>query len=133
MGWYLICLSISFHSTETALLQTFDNIFQSADLSQPTLLVSLDLSATFDTIDHATLLSRLSISFGVHGTALAWLTSYLTNRSQTVRMGAVSSNPSNCSSGVPQGSSPRTYFIFSLYLPIGQIVSDFGLTHHAVC
>ena len=116
-----------FHSTETALLQTFDNIFHSADLSQPTLLVSLDLSAAFDTIDHATLLPRLSTSFGVHGTALAWLTSYLTNRSQIVRMGSVSSNPSNCSSGVPQGSVLGP-ILLSLYIsPIGQIVSDFGL------
>ena len=59
------------HSTETALLQTFDGIFNSADRSQPTFLVSLDLSAAFDTIDHFTLLSRLSISFGVNGTAVA--------------------------------------------------------------
>ena len=72
------------HSTETALLQTFHSIFNSTDRSQPTLLVSLDLSAAFDTIDHSTLLSRLSISFGVNGTALAWLTSYLTNLKQSV-------------------------------------------------
>ena len=80
------------HSTETALLHTFNNILSSADRSQPTLLVSLDLSAAFDTIDHSTLLSRLSTSFGVNGTALAWLTSYLTNRTQTVCMGSVSSD-----------------------------------------
>ena len=117
------------HSTETALLQTFNDIFCSADSSQPTLLVSLDLSAAFDTIDHSTLLSRLSTSFGVSGAALAWLTSYLTNRAQTVHIGSVSSEPSICLSGVPRGSV-LVPILFSLYIPpIGQIVSDFGISH----
>ena len=117
------------HSTETALLQTFDDIFCSADRSQPTLLVSLDLSAAFDTIDHSTLLSRLSTSFGVSGAALAWLTSYLTNRTQTVRIGSVTSEPSICLSGVPQGSVLGP-ILLSLYISlIGQIVSDFGISH----
>ena len=71
------------HSTETALLFSLNNIYQSADSSQPTLLVSLDLSAAFDTIDHSTLLSRLETSFGVSGSALSWLSSYLSNRTQT--------------------------------------------------
>ena len=116
------------HSTETALLQTFDDIFTSADHSQPTLLVSLDLSAAFETIDHSTLLSRLATSFGVNGTALAWISSYLTNRSQTVCMGSISSDPSICVSGVPQGSVLGT-LLFSLYIsPIGQIVSDSGIS-----
>ena len=117
------------HSTETALLQTFDDIFCSADRSQPTLLVSLDLSAPFDTIDHSTLLSRLATSFGVSGAALAWLTSYLTNRTQTVRIGSVTSEPSICLSGVPQGFVFGP-ILFSLFIsPIGRIVSDFGISH----
>ena len=108
---------------------TLDNIFSSADRSQPTLLVSLDLSAAFDTIDRSTLLSRLSTSFGVNGTALAWLTSYLTNRTQTVCMGSVSSDSSCCVSGVPHGSVLGP-LLFSLYIsPVGQIVSDHGISH----
>ena len=104
------------HSTETALLQTLD-IFCSADRSQPTLLVSLDLSAAaFDTIDHSALLSRLSTSFGVSNAALAWLASYLTNRTQTVRIGSVTSEPSTCLSGVPHGSVLRPTPLFSLYI-----------------
>jgi len=49
-----------YHSTETALLHTLDNIYSGFDNSQPTLLVSLDLSAAFDTIDHTILLSRIN-------------------------------------------------------------------------
>ena len=56
-----------FHSTETSLLNTLDQVYTAADSSQPTVLVSLDLSAAFDTIDHHILLSRLQASFGVLG------------------------------------------------------------------
>ena len=42
------------HSTETALLLLLDNIFLAADSGKSTLLVSLHLSAAFDTIEHST-------------------------------------------------------------------------------
>ena len=90
-----------------------------------TLLVFLDLSTAFDTIDHPTVLLRLSTSFGVSGAALAWLTSYLINRTQTVRIGSVSSELPICLSGVPQGSVLEPI----LFSPIGQIVSDFSISH----
>jgi Reverse transcriptase (RNA-dependent DNA polymerase) len=41
------------HSTETALLLSLSNVYQAADNSQHSLLVSLDLSAAFDTIDQS--------------------------------------------------------------------------------
>ena len=49
------------------------------------ILVVLDLSAAFDTIDHSILCRRLGLSFGIRGLVLAWFQSYLHGRSQYVR------------------------------------------------
>ncbi len=74
------------HSTETALLKIkayMDTILYDKD---GVLLVMLDLSAAFDTLDHAILLNRLEDSVGVTGAALRWLESYLTDRHQSVHI-----------------------------------------------
>jgi hypothetical protein len=92
------------HSTETALLHTLDNIFHSADTGCSTMLVSLDFSAAFDTIDHSILLRRLENSFGITGNALTWLKSYLTGRSQFITIGNHRSSANSVTTGVPQGS-----------------------------
>jgi Reverse transcriptase (RNA-dependent DNA polymerase) len=81
------------HSTETAILSTLDHIYHSFDLGMSTVLVSLDLSAAFDTVDHFILLNRLQTSFGLPGTVLAWFQSYLSCRTQSVRLGNYSSSP----------------------------------------
>ncbi len=48
------------------------------------MLVLLDLSAAFDTIDHEILLKRLLGWCGINGTVLKWFQSYLKERTQTV-------------------------------------------------
>ena len=55
------------HSTETATLRVASDVFDAADKSQVTVVALLDLSATFDTVDHDILLRRLNISYGVGG------------------------------------------------------------------
>ena len=45
------------------------SIYNSADLDKSTRLVSLDLTAAFDAIDHS-ILKRLKISFGIDGSVL---------------------------------------------------------------
>ena len=67
------------------------------------ILVLLDLSAAFDTVDHQLLLSDFS-DCGVEGTALSLLESCLENREQCVAIGELRSEPTALQHGVPQGS-----------------------------
>ena len=83
----------------------------------------------FDTIDHSILLSRLRTSFGITGPALSWLASYLSNRTQLVRIGQSSSPPVRLDSGVPQGSVLGP-ILFSVYVsPLGNIISSQNILH----
>ena len=74
----------SCHSTETALLKVKADILKVMDNQEVTCLVLLDLSATFDTVDHKILLNRNH--FGIKGMALWWIELYLTNWSQRVEI-----------------------------------------------
>jgi len=69
------------HSTETAMIKILDDVYCDIGKHQQTILVGLDLSAAFDTIDQSTLIQRLDMSFGIRGTALNWIRSYLTDMS----------------------------------------------------
>ena len=68
------------HSTETALLRVCNDILMNMNKQHVTLLVCLDFSSAFDTVDHDVLLKRLENNFGICGTALTWFQSYLKDR-----------------------------------------------------
>ena len=85
------------HSTETALLEVLDGVYTSADNKQISVLIGLDLSAAFDTVDHSLLCDRLQSQFSVTDTALDWLRSYLSDRAQYVKIGQHQSR--HCSAG----------------------------------
>ena len=76
------------HSTETLLLRLLSDVYGAIDRSQLTLLALFDVSAAFDTVDHDILLERLHISFGLSGTMLLWLRSFLSERSFRVVHGS---------------------------------------------
>ena len=52
------------HSTETAVLKVMSDILLALDFGNLALLTLLDLSAAFDSVDHATLIQRLEKSYG---------------------------------------------------------------------
>ena len=94
------------------------------------ILVLLDLSAAFDTIDHHKLLNLLKHSFGIRGNALSWFQSYLQDRTQTVQIGSSTSEPVTLKYGVPQGSVLGPV-LFTMYTsPLGNIIRDHGLNFH---
>ena len=68
------------HSTETALLRVVNDLLTAMGEDKIYVLLSLDLSAAFDTIDHQILLSRLKTAFGICSTALQRFRSNLLDR-----------------------------------------------------
>ncbi len=82
----------------------------SIDSGENAILVLLDLSAVFDTVDHGIVLTRLEQCVGIKGTALNWFKSYLKHRTLSVAIGQFSSSSAPVSYGVPQGSNlgPQT-------------------------
>ena len=89
--------------TQHAVTKFSDSIRQNMDKGLMTGAISIDLRRAFDTVDHARLLSKLTI-YGIRNEELMWFEDYLFNRTQFVAFeGAVSSiQPISC--GVPQGS-----------------------------
>ena len=99
-------------------------------LSIQALLVSLDLGAAFDTITHSILLCRLSASFGVSGTALLLLSSYIIGESQTTSWKFyMTTSTLNCSSGVPQGSVLGPIPFSINVSPVYHIAQSFTISH----
>ena len=88
-----------------------------------TLLVALDLSAAFDTVDHEILLSILSNKYGIKSKALKWFDQYLRPRSFKVTVNSAYSKE-DLGVSVPQGSCAGAN-IFNLYcLPLQDVVPD---------
>ena len=118
------------HSTETALVKVINDLRVAADNKDVSVLLLLDQSAAFDTIDHTILIQRLEHWVGLSGTALSWFCSYLTGRSYSVNLADFESNKHNICSGIPQGSILGP-LLFSLYiLPLGELISAHGVNFH---
>ena len=73
------------HSTETAVTKVYSDILGAADDGKLSLLIRLNLSATFDLVDHSILLKQLESTYGFDGLILEWFKNYLSDSSFNVR------------------------------------------------
>ena len=86
------------------MIKMFDGIIGNIDIKNNIALLLLDLSAAFDTVDHEILMNKLKSDYGITGVAHSWISSYLNNRSYTVKVGDFISSKGYLLFGVPQGS-----------------------------
>ena len=120
-------------------MKVHNDIMLALDRKRDVLLVMLDLSAAFETIDHEILLHRLEYFFGFRGPVLAWFRSYLVDRKQYVSIpshgdtassnskSVYTSSQSTPLCGVPQGTILGP-ILFTLYTaPLEEILLRHGL------
>ena len=93
-----------FHSSETLLLHVVNDIFIAMDSGSGVILLLIDLSAAFDTVDVDLMLDILESEIGVTGVASRWFGSFLRDRNQRVLIENTLSDASSAHFGVPQGS-----------------------------
>ena len=98
-----------------------------ADKRIPTTILSLDISAAFDTFDHIRLLVCANELFGFDGMVLDLLRFYLSGREQLVAVDGSRSSSVKLSTGMPQGSvlGPLPFYMFTT--SVGSLISSFGI------
>ena len=120
-----------FHSTETALLKVQSDVLRNMDNQEVVLLVMLDLSAAFDTIDHRILLDILEKDFGVIGNAKKLSMSFAMEKKQRVIIDHCKSSAFDVPTGVPQ-SSCLGPVLFLPYVPgLSKVISKHLPRDHA--
>ena len=78
-----------------------DEILWNTEQKKVTILVCINLSAAFDTVDHSVLIKVLNKYYGISGSALQWFESYLVDRHMKVSIGDVYSETKRLSFSVP--------------------------------
>jgi len=117
------------HGDSTVLLAVSESLRDARSPSLSSVLILLDLSAAFDTVNQQILLSALA-ELGIAGTALSWFTSYLTDRIYQVTWNSSLSRPCTLDTEVPQGSvlGPLLFSSYTRYL--GSVITSNGFSYH---
>eukprot|EP00057_Strongylocentrotus_purpuratus_P015780 XP_011670254.1 PREDICTED: RNA-directed DNA polymerase from mobile element jockey-like [Strongylocentrotus purpuratus] len=119
------------HSTETATVKVLNDLLLAVDKGNEAVLILLDYTAAFDTINHDLLLHRLENDFSITGTVLQWICSYLMHRTQKVIINDTNSESFPLICGVPQGSKKMeipldTITALSKAIDSNENFADFG-------
>ena len=105
-------------STTDALIRLTEDIYSALDDKQHYIAAIIDVKKAFDCVNHDILKSKLE-RYGIRGTPLKWLESYLTDRKCYVQIGPHSSRINTFNIGVPQGSilGPTLFLLYINNLP----------------
>ena len=118
------------HSTETAVLKIVSDALLAAERGDVTLLGLLDLSAAFDTVDHGILIVRLHTAFGIRGSVLSSINSFICVQTQIVLFSGAQSTRSllDC---VPQGRVLGLMLFLHYTADVTNIAQRHGIGAHS--
>ena len=94
-------------------------------------LLEVDMSAAFDTVDHDILLGRLESNFGIKHLVKSWFSTYLRDRVTKVSIDGDFSDDHVMRYSLPQGSiiGPHGFILYTS--PVGNIMRSFNISFHA--
>ena len=118
------------HSCETATLTIYNDLLCLNDTKSKVVLLLLDLSAAFDTVNHGILIAKLKKIYGLKSTVIKWFKSYLSDRTFTVTINGQRSSKSYLRIGVQQGSilGPILFILYTKELNL--IAEKHGFSIH---